>query len=406
MVSVRRFSAHAVLAGLLLVAPVMAACSDEGAGEATPDSAAGAGSTVPLFAGDDFYTPPDPLPPGEPGRLIRLQAVPADGPGAVYRMMYHSRSLAGDDIAVTGLVVVPPEPAPAGGRPVVSWAHGTTGIADRCAPSRAAGNLAALAAPLVEEGWLVVATDYEGLGTPGRHPYLVGISAGRSVLDAARAVQDDGRFAASDRVAIWGHSQGGHAALFAAELAERWTPELDVVGAVAVAPATELPLLLAALRGGPYQAYVAMGAAGFAAAYPDAQLEQILTPEAIDRLQVVDRVCVSEVFAAFDDLSFDRLVHSDPARVEPWGALLHENNPGTVAHDVPLLIVHGSDDRQVPAPASRLLAERLCGLGQVLDRRVYQGAGHGEVVAVSRPEVVGWIGDRFEQAPPPSSCPT
>ncbi len=145
----------------------------------------------------------------------------------------------GRDIAVSGVVVVPTSATPKAGRPVVTWAHGTTGMGDQCAPLKQADAASAIpyVKQLVDAGYVVAATDYEGLGTPGVHPYLVGESEGRSVLDVARAARGLNGSGASDRVLVAGHSQGGQSALFAGELAASYSPELDMLGvAVGVRP--------------------------------------------------------------------------------------------------------------------------------------------------------------------------
>ena len=142
---------------------------------------------------------------------------------------------------------------PKGGWPVVSWAHGTSGIADSCAPSRDPKGPYTFYAATQFSAWLkagyaIANTDYEGLGTPGVHPYLVGRSEGRGVVDIVRASRQlDGRLAR--RYVIAGHSQGGHAALFAAGLGPKWAPELRLRGVAAYAPASHLGLLSRALPG-------------------------------------------------------------------------------------------------------------------------------------------------------------
>ncbi len=160
----------------------------------------GAGAAV--KDGSDFYTPPANMPKKAPGTLIRSTPITAPSGAKAWKVLYHSRSVDGRDIAVSGVVVVPTSATPKGGRPVVTWAHGTTGLGDQCAPSKAAD--AASAVPyvkqLVDAGYVVAATDYEGLGTPGVHPYLVGESEGRSVLDAARAARALSGSGAADRV--------------------------------------------------------------------------------------------------------------------------------------------------------------------------------------------------------------
>ena len=150
-------------AALTLVAVSLAATSAVAAPKETPRKAP---------TGRAFYTPPTPLPSADPGDVI--WSAPFKGiPGAkAWKVLYHSRAIDGSDIAVSGVVVAPTEPAPATGRPVISWAHGTHGIADNCAPSRTADMVSRLPSigKVVAQGYVVVATDYEGLGTPGTHP--------------------------------------------------------------------------------------------------------------------------------------------------------------------------------------------------------------------------------------------
>lgn len=115
----------------------------------------------------DFYGVPDPLPAGKPGQLINSESVDAPGlNGTMSRVMYHSTTINGQDIAVTGLILIPKGTAPSGGWPIITWAHGTTGIAGACAPSLKPDEFVTLANGLLDAGYLVVATDYEGLGTP------------------------------------------------------------------------------------------------------------------------------------------------------------------------------------------------------------------------------------------------
>jgi pimeloyl-ACP methyl ester carboxylesterase len=206
-------------------------------------------------------------------------------------VLYRSTALDGTPIGVSGIVALPPTEPPQGGFPVISWAHGTIGSADICAPSRDSEGLPTHifnAAPHVllnaflREGWAVVMTDYEGLGTPGPHPYLVGLSEARGNLDivrAARLLYPQ----LSERFAIVGHSQGGQGALFAAHHRD-WTPELALVGVAAIAPSSATK---AAFVGGsayagttPGLAFTALFLTGAIEADPSIDPAEVLTDEA------------------------------------------------------------------------------------------------------------------------------
>ena len=175
-----------------------------------------------------FYRPPAELPDGPAGTIIRqedVDGVPADR--RAWRVLYTSTAPDGSPIAVSGVVVAPSGEPPAGGWPVVAWAHGTTGVASRCAPSLETGagtHLVPELDALLAGGTVVAITDYAGLGTPGPHPYLVGESEGRAVLDSIHAARALLGSEAATTAAVFGHSQGGHAAVFAAGWRRRTRP--------------------------------------------------------------------------------------------------------------------------------------------------------------------------------------
>ncbi len=358
-----------------------------------------------------FYAVPDPLPPGNPGDVIALEQETVSGlHGTLYRVMYHSRSLLGKDIAVTGLIAVPATPAPAVGYQVISWAHGTTGIADVCAPSLDPSSYAGFANGLLDQGYLVTATDYEGLGTPGRHPYIVGESEARGVLDIVRAARNLPSLHASDRYLVWGHSQGGHAAMFSLHIAGQWAPELHLVGVVAGAPPSQLLFLGQALQASPFRYYELMVAAGFNAAYGDAgaPLDQVLTPLGIQKLSLVDQGCAGTIAAGVQGINFSDLQKADPSTVPVWHDLLAANDPGqfTSASSEPLLIIQGGSDEQIPVISSQILFGQLCTLGQGTQRWIYPGQSHAGVIAPSFNDMLAWISDRFADKSAPSITPT
>ena len=400
--SVRR-PASALGALVVSLALLLGACSSGSSSSSTT-------STTTVEFGSpglpEFYGVPSPLPPAAPGTLIKSEPVTVDGlHGALSRVMYHSTTIDGKDIAVTGLIAVPSAPAPSGGRPVIAWAHGTTGIADVCAPSLDPSGFTALANGLLDAGYVIVASDYEGLGTPGRHPYIVGESEARGVLDSVKLAQSFPGTDASTRYTVWGHSQGGHAALFAGKLAASYAPGLQLVSVVAGAPPSQLLLVNAALQQSPFKYYIAMVAAAMNAAYGDtrANLSDVLTPEGISFLDNVDTKCTGDLARAATGLDFAKLQMADPASIPSWNELLKANDPGTFTTPIPapLLIIHGGNDEQIPVASSALLFGQLCAIGQVEQRWVFDGQTHAGVIVPSFTSMMTWIGDRLAGAPMP-----
>jgi len=392
---------RAVAALALVAAALLSACSSSSGSSSNTTATILASPGLPAF-----YGVPDPLPKGEPGKVIASEPVTVVGlKGTMSRVMYHSRALDGRDIPVTGLILVPNGTAPAGGWPVITWAHGTTGMADSCAPSLDPSSFITLANGLLDAGYLVVATDYEGLGTPGLHPYIVGESEARGVLDIVRAAQNFPGANASKRYVVWGHSQGGHAAMFAGHIAPTYAPELQLVATVAGAPPSQLLLINAALQTSPYKHYIAMVAAAMNAAYGDdkADLTLVLQPEGIEFIGKVDSLCSSDLSKAAAGLDFTKLQKTDPSKVPAWNQLLRDNDPGTFTAPIasPLLIIHGGNDEQIPVVSSGLLFDQLCKIGQVEQRWVFDGQSHAGVIAPSYSSMLTWIGDRFAGKPMP-----
>src|SRR3984957_20582326 len=184
---------------------------------------------------------------GAPGTLIRQELIDGAPLGATtYRVLYRSTGIDDRPILVSGVVIVPPGDPPPGGRPIVAWAHPTTGIVPRCAPSLAIFLFQQIQGlrSFVRQGYVVAATDYPGLGTEGPHPYLVGTSEARAVIDSVRVAGSLPGAGDGKKFVVWGHSQGGHAALFSGIIAKTYAPELDLLGVAAAAPATDLAMLM------------------------------------------------------------------------------------------------------------------------------------------------------------------
>jgi acetyl esterase/lipase len=334
--------------------------------------------------------------PGAAGSLIRVEPLPGAPPGAAaYRILYRSRGLANEPIAVSGVVVAPERPGE--GRDVVAWAHGTTGIMPRCAPSLRP-NVLTLIPGLTEmlaRGYVVTATDYPGLGTAGPHPYLIGVSEARAVLDSVRAARALPGSRAGARFAVWGHSQGGHAALFTGQLARAYAAELSLAGIATAAPATLLAALfeddLSTFKG---KVFTAMALWSWSQVF-NAPLNKLVAPGEIGALRRTAENC-DETFFDLIDVVVDefplrhRFLIADPTRTEPWRSIIARNTPGGAPAGAAVFIAQGTADNEVLPAVTDRYADRLC-------RR-------GTPVQASAQEAVAWLEQRFAGARAPSDC--
>lgn len=400
-----------VVVGVALLTALATACTDTGTDtKADPDKAEEVAFQAEAFAGvaDEFYAVPDPLPDAEHGTLLRYEELDADiDGGTAYKIMYLSESMEGEPIGVTGVVVVPDGEPPADGWKLLTVAHGTTGVADDCTPSREENDIyVALASSYLTNGYVVAITDYEGLGTPGVHPYLVGESEGRGVIDAAIAAHQLPDVEVGKRYAVWGYSQGGHGAAWANEIAADWAPDLELLGTVAGAPPSEMANIVRTLGTTPISPdFLFMIIAGYAQAYPDAKPEDILTPAGLDVLGHVEDGCFG-IGEAIAGRPLSELVKPDFTQVEAWQTRLNENDPGQKKVDSPLLILHSGADNVVPAILSQAMFDRMCGLGQVVERRVYEkGQDHGGAVPDAVVDGYAWIDGLFNGEQAISTCP-
>ncbi|WP_374008648.1 alpha/beta fold hydrolase [Leifsonia sp. LS-T14] len=343
-----------------------------------------------------FYDDP-PSAAGAPGTVVRSEIAPGAPPGATaWRILFRSRDLQGRPVLNSGMLVVPDAKAPAGGRTVVSWGHPTTGSAEKCAPSRSVDPYLWMEGlpSLLEQGYAVVSTDYTGMGVPGPDSYLIGETDGRNVLDAARAARDLLGSAASDRVLLWGHSQGGQSALFAAQLWKQYAPELDVRAVAVAAPATDLASLLRADIGD--ISGVSIGSYAFAA-YSEvygAPLDSILTPEAITALPAMNDFCLitqNKALHAVAQPLVGHFVSADPATTQPWATLLAQNTPGGTALPVPLLVAQGLSDKLVRPTSTAAFVSHEKALGTDVTYDAVPGATHGTIADKALPTVLSFF---------------
>lgn len=361
---------------------------------------------------DAFYTPPDPI-PAAPGTVIRTEplGVQVTG-GSAQRMLYVTQRPDGTPAVSGAMVFIPTGGDSAEPRPVVAWAHGTVGMGNACAPSRSDNPLSDTKTwlePMLAQGWVVVATDYAGLGTPGDELYLVGEAEVRDVVNSVRAVRNLPQAGAGSRFAVWGHSQGGHSALWSGHLASQLAPELTLVGVAAAAPAAEL----ADIMGAQWSGLVgwAIGPevmVSWPVMDPRLQAVDIMSAAGARQYERLAQECTSSKVLALDLVARtyqgQQFFTRDPITSAPWRAYADEETPPPMPASMPVFIAQGTaDDVVLPWP-NALLAQRWCRAGSALSMLWMGGVSHNQAAEVAGPQAVWWIADRFAGRPAPRTC--
>lgn len=368
-----------------------------------------------------FYDRPAALPAGEAGAVLRARAL--DGtmalPSAARNslVMYLSRDPSGAPVAVTGTVSVPQGVPPASGWPVITWTHGTTGLAAVCGPSRDTDTgpehdyievIRGLLDQFVAQGYAVVATDYQGLGMDGFHPFLQGRPNGWNALDmlrAARSLEPE----IGTRYAVMGHSQGGHADLFTAAEGPGGLQGFDLVGNIAMAPGSQIASRLDLVRKSdkvelslPYVTYVLIS---YATTHPEIALDRILSAEAIAAVPELYDQCMTH---ALTEGHWATALAKDQFLPDPdltaFLDVASQNEPGALKIAVPTLILQGDKDVTVFPSATDRLADQLCAGGNDLEYRVVPGADHDGAMSEGAPVALAWMADRFAGKPAASNC--
>ena len=373
-----------------------------------------AGEAADQLTNAAFYTLPSPLPAGKPGEIIRSESISSAPFGTTaWRVIYHSQDLAGRDIPVSGVVIVPNGPAPAGGRTVLAWAHPTTGSAQDCAPSLGMNPFQVIEGlhMMLAAGFAVAATDYPGMGVAGDSAYLLGVPESNSMLDSVRAAQNIAEAHAGANVLLWGHSQGGQAALFAAQRASEYAPELHLKGVAVAAPAADLRALMTAnlgdISGVTITSYAVPAYKTAYAARPDAsQIDDILTRAGAAATPSMNTFCLltqTEKIHAIATPLIGKYVTSDPSTTEPWQTLLAENSAGGSPIDIPIFIGQGLSDKLVDPAATTEFVAGLCAKGEDVSYHSYPGITHALAAYASLPALAVWLA-RVEAGQSPSTC--
>ncbi|WOH67118.1 alpha/beta fold hydrolase [Bradyrhizobium sp. BWA-3-5] len=360
-----------------------------------------------------FYDAPESLLAGAPGTLVRQESMDGAPLGAsTYRVLYRSTGLNRQPIFVSGVVIVPQGAPPPGGRAIVAWAHPTSGIVPRCAPSLAIFLFQQIQGlrSMIARGFVVVATDYPGLGTPGPHPYLVGESEGSAVIDIVRAARSLPRVGEGKDFIVWGHSQGGQAALFAGMMANDYAPELKLLGVAAAAPATDLAKLMSddinSIGG---KNITAMTLWSWHRVY-GAAIDNVVDPRA---MPAIDRLAQECIEGPFDLIVRQRtgrpleqyfLMVQDPTKAEPWRSLLEQNSTGVLSPEIPIFLAQGTNDQIIQPAVTQAYMDRLCKAGSKVRMIMLPGIGHGRAAQASTMAAVNWMTDRFARKTPPDDC--
>ncbi|HWY49865.1 MAG TPA: alpha/beta fold hydrolase [Chthoniobacterales bacterium] len=400
---------------ILLVLLAGASChrpkraSAELSGTPTPH---GIRAPITAHAPDAFYDPPSDL-RHQPGALVRNEPLkdvilPAGMRG--WRILY--ATTVDDSTPATAVATVfAPTDSPAGPRPVVAWEHATTGLLQKCMPSLLSAPTAGIPARdrIVMAGWVVVETDYSFTEKGGPHPYLIGEGEARATLDAVRAARQMSELTLDKRVVVWGHSQGGHAALWTGIVAPRYAPDIEILGVVAIAPAANIRniLELDVAVDKRFGAYLARSYSRF---YPDITFEQAIRPEALDAARQIVNLC-------------DFLPPEDSERIESLAATFDgpalatssnkalqariEQNTADGLINAPVVIAQGLSDNVVPPAATDVYVEERCAAGQRLEYWTFAGRDHFTIDQPGAPLeelLVTWTMARFANEPQASGC--
>ena len=370
---------------------------------------------VPLPQPGEFYAAPAHV-PAEPGKLIRSEPLREGVPrGAdAWRILYTTTNVDGSPAISSGTIVAPKtrgdEPLP-----LLSVAHGTTGVAAKCAPSLSAtpfadGAGAALEQLVVDSGWAAVTSDYVGLGTAGAHPYLIGEAEARNVLDAARAAREFSEVAVSSETVVWGHSQGGQGALWTGQLAETYAPDVTLQGVAAFAPAADLFGLAEVNKndavGKTVSAYIA---ATWSELYPQLNLESQLTPGSARGVEKIQNLCFNgkDVLGAIlHGTQVPNQIFPDSLLDGEFGDLLRAQTP-VGPFPAPVLVAQGSADPLVRPEQQQRWVEERCEAGAELDYREFAGLDHLTLVAAESPltpQLVEWTLARAAGEPATPNC--
>lgn len=359
---------------------------------------------------DPFYAVSASEVPGVPGSIIRSEPLPVKLTNATgYRVVYRTVSSDGVPRVSGAMILVPTAKAPAQGRKVVAWAHPTLGMGDACAPSRAADTLLDMgfAQEMINNGWVITATDYAGVGTEGVGRYLVGADEANDVAYSVAMAHEFPGAETSKTWAVYGHSQGGHSALWTGELGDKILPSFNLVGTVAVAPAAELVPLIAQQWDKPAQWSIGPDfIVGWSNKYPDLPLNGVLTEQGSANYEKLSQDCIVE--AALEGhtraMFGQSLFTNNPLENPAWLRTAKEQTPPPMRASMPTFIVQGTGDTLVLPNTQALLNQEWCQAGSQLSMLWLDGASHLSAQSLSGTAVSQYLQARFDGREATSTC--
>jgi hypothetical protein len=354
--------------------------------------------TLPLTS---FYDTPHPLPPGKPGELIRSK--PTDEYNlpfelSAWRILYHSRTAKGEDVPVSGAVLVPDGKPPAGGWSVIAWAHEYSGAARRCAPSLKKNlDVGPLLSMYANLGYAVVATDYYGLGADSGNPVLDMKSNAFDVMYSVPAARAAVPQIGSKWIAI-GPFQGGLAAVAVAESEVR---DPNYLGSVATSGVADAQQAYEHFAQASSDRVLLVLASTVKTLYPEFQASDILKDKALPAYQRIAQTCGGETEPEFTNEML-KPGWEDNQFVKEF---FSRNTPGQRPAHGPLLVISGESDLVIPAGMSGRTVARMCKQGDRILFWKYPDLDANGVMGGSVADQIAWIKARFAGYVAPSNCP-
>ncbi len=291
---------------------------------------------------------------------------------------------------------------------IVSWGHALSGMADKCAPSVDPTDYfypeaVTAVKSYLEQGWVVTAPDFTGLGVGGNYEAFVGQTEARSMIDSVRAARNLDSSLTNEWVAA-GHSGGGSPVLFAGEIAASYSPELDLRGVVSMAPLSNVDAIAPSIVGTPFQGELVVALAGLSYADPSVDLGTILAPQAKGLKSILYTGCVFDILNTYANLTPDQLLVGGQLSDSVLAKLAQYDDPGFAPSSAPIYLLQGTADDEIPASLTEYLQYEVCAQGSTSYLQEFDGVGHDDLPVVTTGNVTDYITARFNGDPAPNNC--